>query len=58
MVGLPTVVTVKLNAVPAAAVALAALVKVGTGLVPAGLMVSVIVWLVEPPVLVAVITTV
>ena len=30
VVGLPTVVTVKLNAVPAVAVAVAALVKVGT----------------------------
>ena len=59
MTGLPTVVTVKVNAVPAVAAAAAALVKVGTGLVPvAALTVSVIVWLVVPPALVAVITVV
>ena len=58
MVGLPAVVTVKLNGVPAVAVALAALVKVGTGtVVPAALTVTVIVWLVEPPPLAAVTVT-
>ena len=52
-------VTVKVNAFPAVAVAVAALVKVGTGtVVPAALTVRVIVWLVLPPALVAVTVTV
>ena len=55
MVGLPTVVTVKVNALPVVAVAAAALVNVGTGtVVPAALTVRVIVWLAVPPLLVAV----
>ena len=55
VVGLPTVVTVKVNALPVAAVAAAALVNVGTGsLSPAALTVRVIVWLAVPPLLVAV----
>ncbi len=58
MVGLPTVLTVKLNAFPEVAVAVAALVKVGTGLVPtAALTVSAIVCAAVPPALVAVIAT-
>ena len=56
VVGLPTVVTAKVNAVVAVAVAVAALVKVGTGtLVESALTVRVIVWVVVPPGLVAVI---
>ena len=55
VVGLPTVVTVNVNALPEVAVAAAALVNVGTfTLVPAALTVRVIVWLAVPLVLVAV----
>ena len=57
-VGLPAVVIVKFNRVPDDAVTAAALEKVGTAtLVPAVFTVRAIVWLVDPPPLVAVIAT-
>jgi hypothetical protein len=58
VVGLPAVVTVKVNFVPVVSVADAALVKVGTvTLVPAAFTVKVIVWTELPAVFAAVMAT-